>query len=466
MPFTSPVGADFGRTDPFGLARISQNALQIVLQEQNARADIRRKARAEARAGIEQSQQLGLQIARQGAEHRDGLRRDNQNILQNNLRQQQLGLQQSRLEFDQKQTGLANTRADSGLDLRRRELDRLDSSQDLREREFDFNRGQARSRETRQREFEEAFLSSDSGIDAGSLNQSLQLKVQASGLNGFVPKDGDKFGIKTGSPEEWANFMTGLAHLESSLDPKTVGDRNKFTGDSNGLFQLSPNDAINWRLKNSPFTKDELFDPELNSSAAVSIMEKLVTGDGVIAENGVGAARYWGPLRRGVNPTQRYGQIAPAADDSLFPGSVESEVAIAKSRVTAAQSDFDDARQLGSATNLRAARGKLDEARSGLERALTKAGSSIQTEDSRERDKRLNSRLDQLLRRRKLLRDDGEPEESPLMLQIDSEIKNVSEDIRGIAPGAAASGGGGNLDPRLKTVLDAGALRRAGSALK
>lgn len=132
-------------------------------------------------------------------------------------------------------------------------------------------------------------------------------KIADSKLNGFVPRDGEQFGIKTGSPDEWARFAVGLAEFESGFKNTTVGDVGRFPGNSNGLFQLSPNDAQNYGLRNSPFIMSELQDGTANATAAAAIMEKLVTEDGVIAgkkDGGgwAGASRYWGPLRRGVNP--------------------------------------------------------------------------------------------------------------------------------------------------------------------
>ncbi len=126
-------------------------------------------------------------------------------------------------------------------------------------------------------------------------------------LNGFVPQDGARYGITTGSPEEWARFATGLAEIESGFRTTAVGDVGRFPGNSNGLYQLSPNDAQNYGLRDSPFIMAELQDGTSNAKTAVSIMEKLVTEDGVIAgrKGGggwAGMSRYWGPLRRGVNP--------------------------------------------------------------------------------------------------------------------------------------------------------------------
>ena len=123
--------------------------------------------------------------------------------------------------------------------------------------------------------------------------------ITNSSLNGYVPADGAKFGIKEGTPDEWANYFTKLATLESSYNTNTVGDIGKFPGNSNGLYQLSPNDATNYKFLDRPYTQAELIDPAYNTNQAIRIHERLVQGDGVIAARGRGAARYWSPLRSG-----------------------------------------------------------------------------------------------------------------------------------------------------------------------
>lgn len=166
-----------------------------------------------------------------------------------------------------------------------------------------------------------------SKVAPSQLHGYMRQRVANSQLNGFVPRDGERFGIKTGAPEEWADYFTGLANVESGFGAKVVGDVGRFLGNSNGLYQLSPKDALNYKLRDRPFTMDELNDATFNADAAVKIHEKLVLGDGVIAEGKRGAARYWGPLRRGVTPqTQgvvaeaRGQQSAPAQGSRDYPG--------------------------------------------------------------------------------------------------------------------------------------------------
>jgi hypothetical protein len=185
------------------------------------------------------------------------------------------------------------------------------------------------------------FLETDqnSRVSPQQLNGFMVKQIASSKLNGFVPRDGEQYGITTGAPEEWAKYMVGLSELESGHRTTVVGDVGRFPGNSNGLYQLSPNDAQNYGLRDRPFTMAELQDATENAKSAVAIHEKLVTEDGVIAgrkDDGgwAGASRYWGPLRRGVNPintesARSIGQAEPQAaglpqssamaDGGLFP---------------------------------------------------------------------------------------------------------------------------------------------------
>jgi len=149
--------------------------------------------------------------------------------------------------------------------------------------------------------------------------------IQKSKLNGFIPtseSDRIKYGITTGSADEWAFFFTKLAVRESSLNTNEVGDINRFKGNSNGLYQLSPLDFSNYAtamraagIRNGTtledkdgilrpaFTIEQLRDPDINSRAAIVIAEKLLLDDGTIGQDStVGLARYWGPLRTGWSP--------------------------------------------------------------------------------------------------------------------------------------------------------------------
>ncbi len=148
---------------------------------------------------------------------------------------------------------------------------------------------------------------SDTKVDARKLQSYIEGQILNSSLNNNPPKDGAKFGIPTGSSQEWARYFTRLAYLESGHAPGTVGDVGSFVGNSNGLFQLSPNDALNWNLQSTPFTIEQLQNPEFNINAAISIHEGLLREDNVIARGNRGASRYWGPLQPArENSTHQY----------------------------------------------------------------------------------------------------------------------------------------------------------------
>jgi hypothetical protein len=138
--------------------------------------------------------------------------------------------------------------------------------------------------------------------------------IKGSALEGYVPADGAKHGITTGSSEEWAAFYANLGVQESGNQNQVVGDEGRFVGNSNGIYQLSPLDYANYRgdmekagltpgttIDGKPaFTIEQLRDPEINSRATIAISERLIKQDGAIGGNSTtGMAKYWGPLRRG-----------------------------------------------------------------------------------------------------------------------------------------------------------------------
>ena len=138
-------------------------------------------------------------------------------------------------------------------------------------------------------------------VSSSALYSYLNQELSNSKLAGFVPADGRKYGID-GTSTSYANFMTQLAGFESGFRTTTVGDVGRYAGGSNGLFQLSPNDALTYKIQSTPFTLQQLRDPYINAKVAVKIMEANILRDGVIAGKSgpsdyLGASRYWGPLR-------------------------------------------------------------------------------------------------------------------------------------------------------------------------
>jgi hypothetical protein len=78
------------------------------------------------------------------------------------------------------------------------------------------------------------------GSAAGrAIYQKLLAKFQNSKVVGVVPPDGAKFGITTGSAEEWARFGTSVAKAESDFKPSTKNLSDP--GGSFGIFQYAHN---------------------------------------------------------------------------------------------------------------------------------------------------------------------------------------------------------------------------------
>lgn len=117
--------------------------------------------------------------------------------------------------------------------------------------------------------------------------------LEGSKLIGFVPKDGEKFGITTGSKEEWARFMTQLTKQESNFNVNTIGDGGK----SIGLSQMYYGE---YGIKDPK-------DPQQAQRGMIKQFEKYVIPFGSITGRGSGkgtysgwggAAAYFGPMRR------------------------------------------------------------------------------------------------------------------------------------------------------------------------
>jgi len=134
-------------------------------------------------------------------------------------------------------------------------------------------------------------------VDPAALEGRLTDYIRGSGLEGLVPEDAARYGIKTGSAEEWASLMKGIAERESSYNAGARGD----SGASHGLFQLSPQDAVTYGIRKTPFTDKELADPDFNARMAVIIAAKRARAGGIGGREGM--AKYWagrkGYLARG-----------------------------------------------------------------------------------------------------------------------------------------------------------------------
>jgi hypothetical protein len=108
-------------------------------------------------------------------------------------------------------------------------------------------------------------------VDPNQLYQYLVQKYRNSPLNGFVPPDGAKFGIKTGSPEEWATLGVAVARQESGFNTRSFNPKDP--GGSAGLFQFGQGQKV--------FTggRDQ-FDPQASADAFVKSTEYYLKGPG------------------------------------------------------------------------------------------------------------------------------------------------------------------------------------------
>ncbi len=157
------------------------------------------------------------------------------------------------------------------------------------------------------------------GMDSNEVYGIVRDEAIKQGLAGTVPQDGGKYGIKTGSADEWAGYLTRLAFLESDFDNGNVGDADRFNGGSRGLFQLSYHDAPNYKLNGGkPFTPEQLADPRQNAAAAITIAKTLIDKYGGIR---AGMGRYWGPVSKGWTP----GKWRDAGVSFSAPASVTAE---------------------------------------------------------------------------------------------------------------------------------------------
>jgi len=153
-----------------------------------------------------------------------------------------------------------------------------------------------------------------SGSSLGSKDQYDRLlrALKDSKLIGTVPADGAKYGITTGSLEEWAQFFTALGNVESGFRYKaSFRERNGVM--SEGLYSLT--------VGEKGLTQTSIFNPDTNTKAAISIFE-----DNFLSsknpnryignyEGGrwVGGSAYWGPLR--TRPDQPVGRDKRESND-------------------------------------------------------------------------------------------------------------------------------------------------------
>jgi len=132
-------------------------------------------------------------------------------------------------------------------------------------------------------------ISKDGNIDPPSFYRSAVNQIRGSKLDGFIPKDGAKFGIVKGTPEEWARLYTMLTQQESGLRQAKVnsdGSLQRFDSTLSteksygpGQFNIGEYGLNTWNDVNNP---------EKVISAYISQAEKYALKSGTIGGTGRG----------------------------------------------------------------------------------------------------------------------------------------------------------------------------------
>lgn len=138
-------------------------------------------------------------------------------------------------------------------------------------------------------------------VDKTSFYRAAVARFANSSLAGYVPPDGARFGITTGSAEEWARLATAVGLQESSLQavpkPEIPGSPDE-RGRTAGLFQFGADDLKRYGVTGA------VTDPNAQLEATARQWEGSIRQAGGISvdEGGNkwgGAAAYFGSLRSG-----------------------------------------------------------------------------------------------------------------------------------------------------------------------
>ena len=100
-------------------------------------------------------------------------------------------------------------------------------------------------------------------------------------LKGFVPKDGARWGIKTGAPEEWARLATATAQQESGMRANAPGG---------GLLQMGAGDLARYGVHGA------VGDPNAQLQGMVNQWSQYIPKAGVVSAPASGPGSYsgWG----------------------------------------------------------------------------------------------------------------------------------------------------------------------------
>lgn len=138
------------------------------------------------------------------------------------------------------------------------------------------------------------------------------------------PNDGERYGVVTGSRQEWANFFTRLASVESSFNPSVAADINGGRSGpltSFGLYQMG-------QAQFDTFGGGNIYDPNDNTNAFVRYAERLYFGGGNYGAGGgtnvitgrsgdqwLGLAAAYGPLQRALTGAQNQNESQLLAEN-------------------------------------------------------------------------------------------------------------------------------------------------------
>ena len=127
-------------------------------------------------------------------------------------------------------------------------------------------------------------VDAEGNVDRTAFYNQAVRTFSESPMNGFIPKDGEKYGID-GSPQSWANFAMRTAKVESGFN---VNETNKADeGGSFGLFQWGHHYGIN---------EDNWRDPQAQLDAFKEYAKTWVIDGGgyILPPPGTDAKRYAG----------------------------------------------------------------------------------------------------------------------------------------------------------------------------
>jgi len=124
-------------------------------------------------------------------------------------------------------------------------------------------------------------------VNSSDLYNEYKKKFAGSNLDGYVPKDGAAWGIKTGSPDEWARLAVAVSKQESNLNSFEHGG---------GLNQFEANDLARYGVSGN------VSDPNAQVQALVNQWTGSIKKDGYISGNDgqghwYGASAYFGSMR-------------------------------------------------------------------------------------------------------------------------------------------------------------------------